>query len=126
MIKGQEKGVGHRSSNDKQWQDVKEIVKKRDKNMCVLCKSMSSKEYGEFMKSNPTFLGKIEFAHIISVGNHVEKTYDPNNVVCLCHTHHQRLDSMLNPITGKPMKKSEHDNWWERIKKIAKISDNSN
>ena len=123
MIKGTEEGVGHRSADDKQWQDVKEQVRKRDKNMCVLCRLMTSTEYGQFMRSNPAFLGKIECAHIESVGNHVEKTYDPNNIVCLCHTHHQRLDSMQNPITGKPMKRSDHEEWWERIKKGAGIGE---
>ena len=122
MLKGAEKGVGHRSADDTQWQETKSIVLKRDKGMCVLCRIMTSVEYGIFMRSHPTFMGKIEPAHIDSVGNHVEKTYDPDNVVCLCHTHHQRLDSMLDPISGKPMKRSDHEEWWERIKKGAGIT----
>jgi hypothetical protein len=63
----------------------------------------------------------LEHAHIDSVGNHVEKTYDVNNVVLLCHAHHERMDSMLNPLTGYPMKRSDHEEWWERIKKGAGI-----
>lgn len=121
MIKGTEKGVAHRSAEDEQWQECKEIVSKRDKNMCVLCRVLQPAEYGIFMRSNPAFIGKIEHAHIDSVGNHVEKTYDPNNVVCLCHAHHDRLDCMLNPLTGKPIKRSEHEEWWNRIKKAAGI-----
>ena len=35
--------------------------------------------------------------------------------------HHQRMDSMLDPISGKPMKRSDHEEWWERIKKGAGI-----
>ena len=121
MLKGAEEGVGHRSAEDIKWQETKAIVTKRDKGMCVLCRLMTSVEYGIFMRSQPTFLGKIEHAHIESVGNHVEKTYNPDNVVCLCHTHHQRMDSMLDPISGKPMKRSDHEAWWERIKKGAGI-----
>lgn len=123
MLKGAEKGVGHRSADDLDWQETKKEVTKRDKGICVLCRIMTAQEYGIFMRSNPTFLGKIEHAHIESVGNHVEKTYDVNNVVCLCHTHHERMDSMKNPISGKPMKRSEHDEWWERIKTAAGITD---
>lgn len=122
MIKGMDEDVGHRSADDEQWQKTKQLVFKRDKGMCVLCRIMTSYETGVFMRSGPIFLGKIEPAHILSVGNHVELTYDVNNVVLLCHTHHQRMDSMLNPISGVHMRRSEHEKWWERIKKGAGIN----
>lgn len=114
--------VSHRSSEDLEWQKTKELCRKRDKNMCIVCRLLTPGEYFLFMKSKPAYLGQIDVAHIESVGSHIEKTYDINNVVCLCRCHHQRIDSMQDLVTGKKMNSTNHSNWWTRIKKYAGIT----
>lgn len=113
--------VAHRSTDDKQWQETKKLVSIRDKNMCVCCKCLTPGEYMQFLKSKPVSLGIIQHAHIIPVGRSVELTYDTNNVVCLCAEHHSRIDGMRDPVTNKPIKRSDQERWWARIKEFANI-----
>ena len=116
------KDVGHRSSEDLDWQEVKKQCRLRDKNMCVCCRCLTPGEYALFMRSGPVGLNNLQVAHIEPVGSHYEKTYDINNVILLCAEHHQRIDGMRDLITNKKMKSSDHDAWWDRLKKEAGIN----
>ena len=113
--------VAHRSKEDEQWQETKRLVSIRDKNMCVACRMLTPREYQAFMASRPIGIGMIQHAHIIPVGRDQGLTYDVDNVVCLCAAHHDRIDSMRDLVTGKAMKRSDQEHWWERIKKYAGI-----
>lgn len=108
--------VSRRGTDDEEWQETKRLAHIRDKNMCVLCRLLTPSEYNKFMMSRPIMLGIIEVAHIKAVAGHVELVYDIDNVVCMCHAMHDRLDRMQDPITGKNINKSTRDEWWERIK----------
>lgn len=113
--------ISHRSEDDTQWQETKEKCRKRDKNMCAICRMLTPGEYMVFMKSHPAYIQTIDVAHIESVGTHLEKTYDLSNIVCLCRCHHSRMDSMQDPITGKRMTSEKHTWWWDKIKKFLGI-----
>jgi hypothetical protein len=110
-----EEKVSRRSTEDKEWQETKRLARIRDKNMCVLCRLLTPTEYAKFQQSRPLMPMLIEVAHIEAVANHVEKVYDLDNVVCLCHAMHDRLDRMQDPVTGKNISKSVQLDWWQRI-----------
>ena len=113
--------VSHRSKDDEKWQETKRLVSIRDKNMCVACRLLTPREYQLFLASQPIGLGMIQHAHIIPVGRDESLTYDVNNVVCLCACHHDRIDSMRDLVTNKPMKRADQENWWARIKKFIGV-----
>lgn len=110
--------VGHRSSEDEQWQDLKKACRLRDHGACRCCSILTPEEIAERNKEHlPDYLlTPCDVAHIEAVGGHVEKTYDLDNVVFLCRACHTRLDSYSSPVTGKPISREEHDEWWKRIK----------
>lgn len=110
-----EEKVSRRSTEDKEWQETKRLARIRDKNMCVLCRLLTPTEYAKFQQSRPFMPMLIEVAHIEAVANHVEKVYDLDNVVCLCHAMHDRIDRMQDPVTGKNISKSVQLDWWQRI-----------
>lgn len=114
------KEIAHRSEDDEEWVAVRNKCRTRDKNMCCICRLITPGEYAQFLISNGAFTGKLDVAHIDAVGSHVEKTYDLDNVALLCRCHHQRMDSMEDPVTGKKMKKSDREAWWERVRAFIK------
>ena len=111
------KEVGRRTPQDERWQECKRQVHLRDKNMCRFLKILSASEYKAFMESNPAFINLLECAHVKSVGTHPELCYDIDNIVLLNHTAHSRLDSALDPVTGKRTTKAKIQEWWDRILK---------
>lgn len=119
--------VGHRSSEDEKWQQVKDEVFKRDKGLCRCCITMTPTELAIRNSRNiPSyFLTNFDAAHYESVGNHVEKTYDINNIFTLCRSCHSALDSYNSPATGKQISKEEHEQWWNRIKNSGTITNNT-
>lgn len=115
-----------RTSEDIEWQNVKEEVRKRDGGMCVLCRILTKAEYRQFLRSRPVYIDVIDPAHHESVSGHIEGTYDKDNIYSLCRAMHQRMDNFENPVTGKPMSVEEHDNWWDRIIQGAKEMEKMN
>ena len=114
-----DKKVSHRSSEDIAWQELKDACRERDGGLCRCCMILTPEEMGIRRKLGlPEYLfTPCDVAHIESVGMHVEKTYDLDNVVYLCRACHDFLDSYKSPITGKPISKEEHEIWWSRILK---------
>ena len=54
--------ISHRSEDDTQWQETKEKCRKRDKNMCAICRMLTPGEYMVFMKSHPAYIQTIDVA----------------------------------------------------------------
>ena len=110
--------VGHRSSEDIEWQELKSACRLRDHGLCRCCNILTPEERAERNKRQlPSYLfTPNDVAHIEAVGGHVEKTYDLDNVVLLCRSCHSSLDSYESPVTGKSISSEEHDAWWDRIK----------
>lgn len=110
--------VGHRSSEDEKWQEVKKACRMRDKGRCRCCNIMTPAELAERNKLGmPSYIyTPCDVAHIEAVGGHVEKTYDLDNVVFLCRSCHSHLDTYESPVTGKPISEKEHEEWWNRIR----------
>ena len=119
--------VGHRSSEDQAWQDLKAACRKRDEGRCRCCSILTPQEIAERNKLGiPSYLfTPCDVAHIEAVGGHVEKTYDLDNVVFLCRSCHTFMDSYQSPVTGKSVSKEEHDAWWERIKNDSVMSEDN-
>ena len=111
--------VAHRSEEDEEWQKVKEQCRIRDHGLCRCCCILTPEEMRiRNALGLPQYLfTPCDVAHIESVGQHVEKTYDLDNVVYLCRADHDALDSFRSPVTGKPISREEHKEWWDRILK---------
>lgn len=117
-LNNMEEKVSHRSTEDEQWQETRRQCWIRDRGICRCCAILTPEEVGirstRYIPSN--FLTASDVAHIEAVGAHVEKTYDLDNVVLLCRSCHQSLDSFVSPVTGKSINSEEHTAWWNRIK----------
>ena len=102
-------------SNNPDWIECKKKVDKRDHNMCRCCMQLTPGEMMAFRKSRPGPLQPLQHAHRNPVSIYPDIAHDPNNVALLCRAHHDRIDRYCDPITGKPISKEEHEQWWERI-----------
>lgn len=108
--------MSRRDSNDKQWQQVKEIVGRRDKNDRIY-KILSAKE-ALILKSNGGIqLQILDPAHIIPVSAQPEIMYESCNIVLLNRYSHTMLDSCRHPVTGQYISKKEMNDWWLKILK---------
>ena len=108
--------TGRRTSADEQWKEVKDFIRKRDRNTCRLIRIVSIKEMMILKKNAPPHMLKtLDPAHILPVGSHPDYCYLTNNVVLLNHYSHSNLDNMKSPIDGKSITREERDSWWKRI-----------
>lgn len=111
-----------RDKNDVQWQNCKDIVFNLDKSQCLLCQCLTVSESIVFQKSNPENVLKIDPAHYKAVSQRQDLMYDPNNVYCLCRSHHERMDNNRHPITNETCTKEVTESFWQRV--IAKRQEN--
>lgn len=107
--------MSRRDQNDQEWQKVKEIVAKRDKNFCRLCSILTSKEHLLFVNSNPSQTARIDPAHCLPVSTHPAFCYKEDNIYSLCRAHHQRIDDFVSPVTGKECSSNRHYWYWWRV-----------
>lgn len=110
------KRVGRRSSQDKEWQAVKEEVRKRDKGDRIL-RVITPLEYLMLKKNAGYFLNILDPAHYIAVSDNPSLIYEKNNIVILNRFSHSNLDNFRDPITSQSITKEEAQKWWERILK---------
>lgn len=106
-----------RDSNDAEWKKVKEIVSKRDNNMCRLIRILTYKEALILKKNAGSFINRLDHAHFISVSQDSSIMYDENNICLLNRYSHSNLDSCRDPITGDPITLDQVKDWWIRILK---------
>lgn len=107
---------GRRSSKDKKWQEVKNLVARRDNMQCRLCKILSISEMAELKRQAPSHILKVvDPAHVIPVGVNASMCYMPENIVTLNRYSHDMLDYNKHPITGETLTKHEVMDWWIRI-----------
>lgn len=106
-----------RDSNDAEWQRVKDIVSKRDHNMCRLIRILTYKEALILKKNAGPFINKLDHAHFIAVSQDSSVMYDENNICLLNRYSHSNLDSSRDPITGEYIDSSQVRDWWIRILK---------
>lgn len=107
---------GRRSKDDPKWQEVKDIVYKRDKCSCRLAKCLSMKEYFSLKKG---FQQNVDPAHIFSASAEPSQIYNPKNIVCLTRFVHHRMDSYQSPLDGSDVDLNTHYYWWWRIYKSS-------
>lgn len=106
---------GRRTSDDQEWKAVKERVSKRDRRVCRLVRVVTPAEMMTLRKNAGPFLQRLDPAHIMPVGAHVDLCYLDSNLVLLNHYSHSNLDNMLSPLDGRPISREERDKWWRRI-----------
>ena len=107
-----------RGPDDKEWQKVKRIVKKRDKDRDRILAVLSVKEVLLLRKNAPASqLAILDPAHYRGVGEDLSLCYVPEKLVLLNRFSHEHLDDGKSPITGDPITKAERQEWWERILK---------
>lgn len=105
--------IGHRSSEDMKWQETKAAVRKRDGNRCRFEKCLSAIEVNHLVNDCPATL---DSAHVLSVGDFPDQTYNVKNVYTLKRFIHRRMDAYQNPLNGRPLDNAnEHWYWWWRI-----------
>lgn len=105
-----------RSSEDKQWQEVKEAVRKRD-GSCRLCKILTAKELLVLKKNAGAMINACDPAHYIAVSARPDLCYKTYNICLLNHYSHSMIDNFKNPVTGSPITKEQAAYWWKRILK---------
>jgi len=105
-----------RDSSDKQWQEVKERVRKRDGNRDRLLRVLTMKEALSLQKKAPAvLLKKLDVAHIFPVSLYPDIMYNDTNMVILNRYSHEALDNLRHPITGDAISYEERQEWWKRI-----------
>jgi len=103
---------------DGQWIEVREKVRQRDGNKCRLLSILTTEEKVRLLKEQREniWLNKtIDPAHVIARSQSPKLIYCERNIVMLGRLFHSRLDTMQNPLTGKPIIKEEVESWWIRI-----------
>lgn len=108
--------VARRSSNDKEWQAVKDKVFSRDKNDRIL-RVLTMQEAILLKKNAGRFLNILDPAHYIAVSERPDLCYKSYNIVVLNRYSHDNLDRFRDPITAEPITKEDVQKWWERILK---------
>lgn len=104
-----------RDSNDKEWQRVKEEVKKRDKEIDRMIKVCSPVEYILYKKNAGNLINIIDPAHIIPVSENSKIMYMACNIISLSRAAHTNLDNFRDPIKGTYISKEEVNKWWKRL-----------
>ena len=102
---------------DEKWENFKSQL---DLSKCSLLERFEGDpEYEvvlEVMKRRGGHLLKtIDPAHVFSRAEAPHMKYEVDNVVPLNRFSHSMLDTMRSPITGEPIDKKEHDEYWEFI-----------
>ena len=108
--------VARRSSNDKEWQAVKDKVFNRDKGDRIL-RVLTPQEALVLRKNAGHFLNTLDPAHYIAVSERPDLCYKSYNIVALNRFSHDNLDHFRDPVTAEPITKEEVQVWWERILK---------
>jgi 5-methylcytosine-specific restriction endonuclease McrA len=113
-----------RDKNDEQWQEVKRKVFEIDKGQCLLCQDLTASEMELWKQSGTDGFSttKTDPAHHHPVSLYAELMYDVDNLYTLCRCHHERLDYMMHPLTGKHIQQDEVERWWQRIINRRKIN----
>lgn len=106
-----------RDKNDEKWQSVKKTVKKRDKNICQICRCLTGDEAIKSRKDAVLItFSIIDPAHIYPVSKYPEIMYEADNIMCLCRHHHSLIDNYKDPITGENIDENKVFYWWWRAK----------
>jgi len=109
-----QKGV----AGDPLWDEVSDIVWKRDKECRLLSKLKIDKpeSYLYIINHSPyNLLQKLDLAHVISRSASKKLYYDPDNIILLSRPVHSLIDSYHDPVCGKAINKEERENWLRYI-----------
>ncbi len=93
------------------WEKLRELVMRRDKE-CRLLSRASEKEKKQLYARSDGLHKILDCAHIMSRGSSLHLKYDERNIIALNRYSHAMLDSGKHPITGSPISKEEHTEWW--------------
>lgn len=107
--------MGRRDGNDVAWKKVKDVVKKRDGDICRLLRVISIQQALTLKKNATVLIQKLDPAHIFPVSTHPLLCYESDNIVTLNRYSHSMLDSGRDPIKGESITNQETMAWWEKI-----------
>jgi hypothetical protein len=120
-----------RDNKDEKWIELKEQVRKRDKD-CRLAKKLSAKDYLVLQKKAGRLLASLDCAHVFGAGPYPHLIYEKKNIVLLNRYSHRLLDEMKHPVYGTSITSEERREWWikivgkERYKCLEEMSRNGN
>lgn len=108
--------MSRRDSKDLDWQNVKKKVRARDKNTDRILRILTAKDFLILKKlAPPLLLNTLDPAHVYPVSTHPQLVYNEDNLVLLNRYSHENLDSLRDPVWGKPISYEEMMLWWEKI-----------
>lgn len=117
--------MGRRGSDDLQWKKVKTEVKARDNGHDRILYVVTAQEMFILRKNAGPLINTLDPAHFLPVGRYPELCYDKDNIITLNRYSHSMLDSMHDPITGKPINKEMQTKWWIKLLKANPSQYNS-
>lgn len=104
---------------DPLWDEVSDIVWKRDKGQCRFLSKLKIDKYEDYkyiINVAPFNLIKtLDLAHVIPRSKSSNLYYNSNNIVLLSRYVHSSLDTYHDPITGKSITKHRVEQWWKYI-----------
>jgi len=100
---------------DEKWENVKEIVNKRDKKKCRLYITLTDKEKELVDKELRGRFKTIDRAHVFNRTCYPHMKYNTANVMCLYRLFHSRIDNYKNPVSDESITNEERIEWWKRI-----------
>jgi hypothetical protein len=102
--------VHRRSSDDLQWKETREKLKKRDPS-CRFLRCLTLRESKLLREGG----GRLDSCHMFAASAYPELIYDMSNIYRMGHLYHSRIDSYCSPLTGDPIERNEWAWWWVRI-----------
>lgn len=110
-----EKKKSQFTQKDERWEYIKSGLGKS----CRLIERLSELNLNDALidlNNNAGWLLKtIDGAHYKSRSRYPFLVYYPDNVVPLNRYSHSMLDQYKDPISGEPISKEEHEEWWQLI-----------
>jgi len=121
----EENNIEFNNTIDDKWEEVREIVLKRDNYICQLSIRLTDIEWNyiqEFHLEEFKMFSKIlDCAHMYPKGSNPEIKYNPDYVVTLCRYFHSLLEQFKNPVTRKGINREQRLLWFKRMK-VKKIT----
>lgn len=105
-----------RGPDDKEWKEVREKVRQRDK-VDRMLRIVTPVELILLKKKAGPLIHTLDPAHFLPVSARPDLCYKTYNIVLLNRWSHTNLDYYKHPITGEPITKEEVRKWWIRILK---------
>lgn len=107
---------------DYEWESLKDEIKLRDNNQCMVMKILTIQQIKEVEKQDGFWLSQkyLDGAHIIPRATCPQHVYNRKNVLLVSRFFHTRLDNYLDLISGEFIGMEGMALWWTHIMRMNK------